>query len=101
MEERSDFKVIKDEAIGLEYEISANGMVQATGELAGVEIYFRAKNQEWIFDIANRDGKLPSDGYSGGFFKKEKYDNASSMTLNEAVIIIRKCIDEYLQVKNT
>ncbi|MDH5178069.1 MAG: hypothetical protein OEZ39_16315 [Gammaproteobacteria bacterium] len=102
MEEQTD-KLVVNKNKDFKYELSGagSGLVQAYGEITGIELYFRAKYDEWTFDVANDVGMLPSDGGQGGYFKKSKCKNAGYMTLSKAEKIISECIDDYLQKKNT
>src|SRR5262249_33731282 len=72
------------------FEVYGSAPVQAFGKVLGRELYFRARHQQWTFDVANHKGHLPSDGCrdSDGFFREGNYPNASWMPLDRAVIII-------------
>ena len=90
--------MISDERLGLEYELtSIGGLVQACGELRGKEIYFRAKYNNWSFDVANEEGMLPSDGGQGGYYRESKYKDAGNMSMKEAEEIIKDCVNDYMR----
>lgn len=84
-----------------EFEVYGNCPVQAFGTVLDREIYFRARHDDWSFDVADRAGNLPSDGYgrSDGFYREGRYSNAGWMPLQEAVNIVVKCLREYTGVK--
>jgi hypothetical protein len=79
------------------FDVSGSAPVQAFGTVLGRELYFRARHQSWSFDVADRDGNLPSDGYrdSDGFYREGEYPDASYMPLQEAVRMIERCLQEY------
>lgn len=83
------------------FEVHGNCPVQAFGTVLDRDLYFRARHEEWSFDIANSDEHLPSDGYrnSDGFYREGKHPNASWMPLDCAVQIIEKCLREFTQCK--
>ena len=80
------------------FEVYGNCPVQAFGTVLGRELYFRARHDGWGFDVADRDGNLPSDGYrdSDGFYREGGYPDAGWMPLREAVKIIARCLREYV-----
>lgn len=80
-----------------EFEVWGQCPVQATGTVRGKDLYFRARQNKWEFDIANDAGGMPSDGSNGenGFYREGRYPEAGWMPLNEAVKIIVGCLDEY------
>lgn len=67
------------------------------GTVLGRELYFRARHDCWSFDVADRDGNLPSDGYfdSDGFYCEAAYPDASWIPHRKAVTIIQRCLREY------
>ena len=71
--------------------------VQGFGTVLGRELYFRARNDGWSFDVADHQGNLSSDGSwdSDGFYREGQYPNANWMPLAEAVKIIARCLREY------
>lgn len=82
------------------FEVYGNCPVQGFGEVLGRELYFRARHGGWSFEVADRAGKLPSDGFrdSDGFFREGNHPNACWMPLHEAVKIIARCLGEYTGV---
>jgi hypothetical protein len=80
------------------FEVYGNCPVQAFGTVLGRQLYFRARHDGWSFDVADRAGNLPSDGYrdSDGFYREGDYPNAGWMPLLEAVKIIMRCLREYV-----
>ncbi|MDA1051941.1 MAG: hypothetical protein O3C40_15860 [Planctomycetota bacterium] len=66
--------------------------------MQGRDIYFRARERQWTFDIADVLGNLPSDGRSGadGFYREAKYRDADWMAHDAAVRIIEQCLREYV-----
>lgn len=101
MTESIETKVVIDKALNLEYEINGIAPVQAVGTIANRDLYFRARHEEWTFDISNEAGQLPSDGFEGGFFKKGRFKNAGYMPYIEAEKIISDCVKEYLEINGT
>src|SRR5262245_22262076 len=79
------------------FEVYGNSPVQGLGPVRGRDLYFRARHDGWIFDVADHAGRLPSDGSSGpdGFYREADYPNASWMPHAEAVRIIARCLREY------
>jgi hypothetical protein len=71
--------------------------VQAFGTVGGRELYFRARHENWTFDVADRDGNLPMDGRSGpdGFYREDVCFDASFLPFLAAVAIIARCLNEY------
>lgn len=84
-----------------EFQVYGNCPVQAFGDVLGRELYFRARHDEWSFDVADSAGILPSDGYrdSDGFYREGKHANAGWMPLDKAVRIITKCLREFTGVE--
>jgi hypothetical protein len=82
------------------FEVFGEAPVQALGSVLGRDLYFRARWDGWSFDVADRAGNLPSDGYrdSDGFYREAAYPNASWMPLAEAVRIVVQCLREYTGV---
>jgi hypothetical protein len=79
------------------FEVCGVAPVQGSGSVCGRDLYFRARHDQWSFDVADRAGHLPSDGYqeSDGFYREAEYLNASYMPHREAVAIIETCLREY------
>lgn len=84
-----------------EFEVYGHCPVQAFGSVLGRELYFRARHGDWSFDVADRDGHLPSDGFSGedGFYSEGRYTDAGRMPLQEAAVIAVGCLREYTGVE--
>ena len=84
-----------------EFEVTGEAPVQAFGTVLGRDLYFRARHNAWSFDVADKAGNLPSDGYrdSDGFSREGHYSNAGYMPLNEAVKIIVRCLTEFTGVR--
>jgi hypothetical protein len=82
------------------FEVYGKAPVQAFGSVLGRDLYFRAKHDGWSFDVADRSGNLPSDGYfdSDGFYREGDYPEAGWMPLAEVVKIIARCLREYTGV---
>ena len=79
------------------YEIWGAAPVQAIGTAFGRDIYFRARHDEWTFEVADEAGNLPSDGQAGpsGFLIRGKDLNASYMPLREARKIIERGLKDF------
>lgn len=79
------------------FEIAGDCPVQAIGTVRGRDLYFRARNNNWSFDVADSAGNLPSDGYrnSDGFYREAAHPNACWLPHEEAVKIIVNCLQEY------
>ncbi len=82
------------------FEVYGQAPVQAFGSVLGRELYFRARHDGWSFDVADRAGNLPSDGYrdSDGFYREGDFPDASWMPMAEAVRIIGRCLRQYTGV---
>jgi hypothetical protein len=83
------------------FEVYSQAPVQAFGSVLGRKLHFRARHDGWSFDVADRAGNLPSDGYrdSDGFYCEGNFPNASWMPLAEAVRIIERCLRRYTGVR--
>jgi hypothetical protein len=90
--------VVRAEALCAEFEIYGEAPVQGFGSVLGRELYFRARNEGWSFDVADREGRLPSDGYrdSDGFYREGAYKTASFMSREIAVKLIVSCLKEFV-----
>ena len=79
------------------FEVHGNCPVQALGTVYDRDLYFRARNDGWSFEVADRLGRLPSDGYRDldGFYREGGYPQASWMPMKEAIVIIEQCLREY------
>jgi hypothetical protein len=84
-----------------EVEIYGECPVQGFGSVLGRNLYFRARNGVWSFDVADCAGNLPSDGHrdSDGFYREGNYDNSCWMPLNDAVKLITRCLEQYTGVR--
>ncbi len=78
----------------LEYELWGNEPVQALGTIAGKELYFHAKYDEWEFEVAHEGDKFPSDG-GDGFARGGKMDRAGFMSEEQARALIERAAGEY------
>jgi hypothetical protein len=83
-----------------EFHVIGDCPVQGFGKVLDRELYFRARHENWTFDVADCNGSLPSDGGSGpdGFFREGDYQSAGYMPLRDAVKIIVKCLREFTGV---
>jgi hypothetical protein len=79
------------------FEVWGNCPIQAFGTVRGRDLYFRARHEQWSFDVADAAGNMPSDGFrdSDGFYREGDYPNAGWMPLDEAVKIIGRCLQEH------
>jgi hypothetical protein len=84
--------------LGARYEVYGNAPVQGFGAVSAREIYFRARHDGWSFEVADHQGRLPSDGFrdSDGFHLQGAYANASWMPVEKAVRIIDECLRQYV-----
>jgi hypothetical protein len=82
------------------FEVAGCSPVQGYGKVLDRELYFRARHDEWSFDVADDAGRFPSDGFRGPgtFFRAGPYPNASWMPHAEAVKIILRCLADYTGV---
>lgn len=83
---------------GARFEVWGAAPVQAFGTVLGRELYFRARHEQWSFEVADHLGRFPSDGFavSDGFYHEESYPDASDMPLHTAVRLIERCLRRYL-----
>jgi hypothetical protein len=81
--------------LGIEYNLWGEYPVQAMGEVRGREFYFRAKHDEWEFEVADASGVLPSDGGKPEFVRRGKHADASYMPHDEAAKLIESFVREY------
>jgi len=79
------------------FEVWGTCPVQGIGSVAGRDLYFRARERQWTFDIADDCGNLPSDGFANvnGFYRESAYREADYMSHEQAVRIMEKCLEEY------
>jgi hypothetical protein len=84
-----------------QYEVSDEAPVQAFGTVLGRDLYFRARHDQWSFEVEDHAGNMPSDGFhdSDGFYREGKYEKASYMDLTVAVKIINRCLVEYTGIR--
>ena len=83
--------------LGLEYELFGVAPVQATGTVAGREFYFRARHDNWEFEVAKEDGQLGSDCDEEPVFLRTGHtENASFMDRGEAHRLIEACAAEFV-----
>jgi hypothetical protein len=83
--------------LGLTGELWGAAPVQALGAVNGREFYFRARHNEWTFEIARDSGSaLPSDGGPPGFLRSARFPNASFMPLSTAEALIVECVESFL-----
>jgi hypothetical protein len=83
-----------------EFKVCGRCPVQALGAVLKRAIYFRARHNEWSFDVADCSGNLPSDGFrdSDGFYRDGKYVGNCEMPLREAIKVVVKCLREFTGV---
>lgn len=81
-----------------QFEVGGNFPVQGSGTVRGRDLYFRARHSAWSFEVADRDGNMPSDGFqdSDGFHVERPYANACLMPHREAVAFIAQCLQQYI-----
>jgi hypothetical protein len=74
--------------------------VQALGAVCGRDLYFRARDGAWTFNVADSDGRFPADERHGSdaFCCEARFPDADWMSLEEAVAIIVHCLQEYTGV---
>jgi hypothetical protein len=76
---------------GLKYELWGEAPVQALGTISGREFHFLSRHSEWEFEVANEQGKLPSDVREPPVFhRRGKYKNSSYMPVEVAVALIEQ-----------
>jgi hypothetical protein len=88
---------VEEPALSASYELWGCAPVQALGTVLERDMYFRARHDGWTFDVADRNGHLPSDGYkeSDGFYREATYPNAGFIAHAEAIEIIERCLVDY------
>lgn len=87
----------RNDELELEVDIYGSSPVQAYGTVAGRDLYFRARHNDWEFEIANERGELPTDvGDRNGFVRRGKVKGASDLPYAEAAALIEACVREYL-----
>ena len=81
----------------LKFEIFGQAPVQALGTVAGRELYFRARHDEWEFEVALEDGEIASDHDEPPVFHRTgRSENAGFMSEEEAEALVRNCAEQYL-----
>lgn len=97
-EETSSLLCVRDDRNDFSFEMSGQTPVQAFGEIGGREFCFRARRNEWSCEVSDADGQLRSYGRAGpdGFIRRGEYANASCLSLREALKIIDRCMQGYL-----
>jgi hypothetical protein len=82
---------------GAEFEVFGACPVQGTGTVRGRDLYFRARHGKWSFEVADKEGNLPSDGCASrdGFILFGDDPHHGYMPLPEAVAIIERCLREF------
>lgn len=85
-----------------EFEIYGSCPIQAFGATFDRELYFRARHGDWWFELADSDGKLPSDGGASadGFYYDGHYDESQPPSLRKCVRIIAKCLEQFWSQPN-
>lgn len=84
-----------------QFEVYGCQPVQGFGEVHGRDLYFRAKYDEWSFEVADRNGNMPSDGFhdSDGYYVERPYLNAGYMPHREAVLLIEQSLRAYTDAR--
>lgn len=83
-----------------EFEVWGVCPVQALGTVRDRDLFFHARHDSWWFEVADRAGNMPSDGYhdADGFYYDCAYPNAGYMPLREAIVFMEQCLREYTGV---
>lgn len=84
--------------VGGEYELTADwSVVQAVGDVAGIDFYFRAKHGRWEFETEDSQGHPFPEGHPNHFVRCGKYDREEpkAMTVEWSLSILRKCLGEF------
>jgi hypothetical protein len=103
-EQRDEYRIlVSNPQFEADYEIWGAAPVQAIGTAFGRDIYFRARHNEWTFEIADETGNLPSDGQDGpsSFIIRGKDPNASYMPLQDAQRIVEHGLREFANRKQS
>jgi hypothetical protein len=83
---------------GGEYELTCSpSLVQAVGECAGVNFYFRAKYGNWEFETENQHGHAFPEGDPRRFALIDRYDQskAGAMGMEWAARLLKRCLAEW------
>jgi len=100
-QQREFNREFQDDDLQLQCVISGYCPVQAEGTVAGNQLYFRARWDEWSFSVSESaevdpvDIQLPGQG----FLREGEHDEASWMAYDDAEAIIRRCAREFLASK--
>jgi hypothetical protein len=87
----------RNDELELEFDVCGSSPVQAFGTVAGRDLYFRARHNDWEFEIANEHGDLPTDvDDRNGFVRRGKIKGASDIPYAKAAALIEACVREYL-----
>jgi hypothetical protein len=81
-----------------EYELTCSpSLVQAVGECAGVNFYFRAKYGNWEFETEDQHGHAFPKGDPTRFALIDCYDQskAGAMGMESAARLLRRCLAEW------
>lgn len=70
--------------------------VQAEGSVNGMQFYFRARHKQWQFSVGD-DPVGAMLGCSEGFVRRGPYEKAGYMPEQDALDIIRRCAQEYVE----
>lgn len=82
--------------------LDGDAPLQALGRINGYPFYFRARNNRWEFAVANQCGKyydhavLATVGKGFGLVISRKYPDATSMSAESAMAIIRRCAEAFV-----
>jgi len=94
---------VVDPELQIEFEVYGfPSLVEGLGKVLGRDMYFHAKYDDWFFEVADRNGNMPSDGFfdSDGFYQEARYRDPGGLPLEEAVRIIEDCLRLYLQTRS-
>lgn len=80
-------------------EVFGSEPVQAVGTVGGREFYFRSRHDEWTAEVGNAVGGLPSDGFSGGFYRHGFDKNASYLSRSRVDYLVERSIEEYFAIR--
>jgi hypothetical protein len=98
LERRPGFQRASFPEVGGGYELTAQWpLVQAAGDFAGIDFYFRAKHGEWEFETEDKVGHSFPPGDPNHFVRRGTYDPAKpgAMSLDWSLRILRKCFEEF------
>ena len=98
LESRPDFHRASFTKVGGGYELTASwALVQAIGDFAGIDFYFRAKYGEWEFETEDEHGHAFPEGHPNRFVRRGTYDQKkpNAMTVEWSLCILRRCLGEF------